>query len=190
MNKENSFKQDCKVINLEIEYKGYIGEERYAIITDLSEDELNARYGKEIEKYKPFVILTKEMGEVFTEYENNEKKYEMRNKRNESLCDWSDEKDDLYNTETTEDVQSLMENELDEKSEEEDSERIIEIVQKALLFLTPRQHEVLIAHCLGGKSYKEIANKSGTTVNSVWSTFKRARKNFTNAILRIMEEDL
>ena len=190
MSKDNSFKQDCKVINLGIEYKGYIGEERYAIITDLSEDELNARYGKEIEKYKPFVILTKEMGEVFTEYENNEKKYEMRNKRNESLCDWSDEKDDLYNTETTEDVQTLMETELDAEAEEADSERIIEIVQKALLVLTPKQLDVLMAHYLEGKSYKEIAKNSGTTVNTAWTACKTAKKKFSNEVRKIMEEGL
>ena len=190
MKKENKFKQECKVINLEIEYEGFVGEERYAIITDLSEAELQTKYGKEIKKYEPFVILSREMGKVFTEYENNEKKHEMRNKRNESLCDWSDEKDDSYNTNTTEDILTLMENELDEKEKEANSELIIETVQKALLVLTPRQRDVLMAHYLKGRSYREIANINGTTVNTVWTTCKRAKKKFTNAVRKIMEEGL
>ena len=45
-----NFKKDCKVINLAYEYKGYTGKEKYAIITDLSEEELNLNYKDEIEK--------------------------------------------------------------------------------------------------------------------------------------------
>ncbi len=78
-----TFKQECKIINLEIEYPGYKGAERYAIITDLSEEVLNARYSEQIEKYRPFIILSKEMGLAMKEFNNNEKKHSMRLARGE-----------------------------------------------------------------------------------------------------------
>ena len=35
---DEQFKYDCKVINLSYEYPGYTGKEKWAIITDLTED--------------------------------------------------------------------------------------------------------------------------------------------------------
>ena len=40
---DEQFKCDCKVINLSYEYPGYTGEEKWAIITDLTEEELITR---------------------------------------------------------------------------------------------------------------------------------------------------
>ena len=78
MNKANSFKKDCKVINLEIEYEGYIGEERYAIITDLSEEELDSKYQEELSKYRPFIILSRAMGLAIREHQRNNEKFRKR----------------------------------------------------------------------------------------------------------------
>lgn len=41
---DEQFKCDCKVINLSYEYPGYTGEEKWAIITDLTEEELIEKY--------------------------------------------------------------------------------------------------------------------------------------------------
>ena len=49
----STFMKDCKVLNLAKEYEGYTGEEKYAIITDLSEEELNLCFKEELEKYRP-----------------------------------------------------------------------------------------------------------------------------------------
>lgn len=43
---DEQFKFECKVINLSYEYPGYIGEEKWAIITGLTEEELNERYAE------------------------------------------------------------------------------------------------------------------------------------------------
>ncbi len=56
-----------KVMDLSIEYNGYIGDAKYAIITDLSEKELNSEHANEIKEYVPFVILTSEMYEAMTD---------------------------------------------------------------------------------------------------------------------------
>ena len=70
-----TFKDDCKVINLTAEYDGYTGTEKYALVTALSLDDLEARYSKEIQRYKPFLILTPEMGEAIREYHRNNEKF-------------------------------------------------------------------------------------------------------------------
>lgn len=48
---DEQFKYDCKVINLSYEYPGYTGEEKWAIITDLTEEELRKKYEEIISSY-------------------------------------------------------------------------------------------------------------------------------------------
>ena len=45
---EIQFQEECKVINLRYEYDGYIGNEQWAIISELTEKEI-------LEKYRPIV---------------------------------------------------------------------------------------------------------------------------------------
>lgn len=45
---KEEFQNECKVVNLRYEYEGYIGKEQWAVISELSEEEI-------LEKYKPFV---------------------------------------------------------------------------------------------------------------------------------------
>ena len=40
---DEQFDKDCKVIKLKYEYPGYTGEEKWAIITGLTEEELNEK---------------------------------------------------------------------------------------------------------------------------------------------------
>ena len=51
---EELFAKDCKLINLKYEYNGYTGDERWAIITELSVKELWEKYHLVIERYSPF----------------------------------------------------------------------------------------------------------------------------------------
>ena len=43
---EELFAKDCKLINLRYEYKGYTGTEKWAIVTELAEEELLVKYGQ------------------------------------------------------------------------------------------------------------------------------------------------
>ena len=61
---EELFVKDCKLINLKYEYNGYSGDERWAIITELSVKELWEKYPLVIERYSPFVHLSIAQGEV------------------------------------------------------------------------------------------------------------------------------
>lgn len=49
-NRIDQFKLDCKIINLKYEYPGYKGDIRWAIVSELTEEELLAKYPEEIKK--------------------------------------------------------------------------------------------------------------------------------------------
>ena len=67
---EELFAKDCKLINLRYEYKGYTGTEKWAIVTELAEEELLVKYPDVIRQYTPFILLSMAQGEVITEYQN------------------------------------------------------------------------------------------------------------------------
>lgn len=61
------FAQDCKLINLRYEYSGFTGTEKWAIITELSEEALWDKYPDVISRYTPFILLSMAQGEVISE---------------------------------------------------------------------------------------------------------------------------
>lgn len=71
---EELFAQDCKLINLRYEYSGFTGTEKWAIITELSEEALWDKYPDVISRYTPFILLSMAQGEVISE---SHKLYEM-----------------------------------------------------------------------------------------------------------------
>ena len=73
--------KDYELISLEVEYPGIQGGCRWAVVTDLSNDELFQKYGEELAMYKPLLLITKEQAEAFKEYHRNDKKHEMRELR-------------------------------------------------------------------------------------------------------------
>ena len=58
------FANDCKLINLRYEYHGYTGTEKWAIVTELAEEELWVKYPDVIRRYTPFILLSMAQGEV------------------------------------------------------------------------------------------------------------------------------
>ena len=76
---EELFTSECKLINLQYEYTGYMGQERWAIITELSEEELFAKYPDVVNRYIPFVLLSVAQGEVI--YESKRKKSKTKSVR-------------------------------------------------------------------------------------------------------------
>ena len=69
---EIQFQEECKVINLRYEYDGYIGNEQWAIISELTEKEILEKYRSIVSDYIPFIVLTPAFGEVRDEYRRNE----------------------------------------------------------------------------------------------------------------------
>ena len=58
--RQEQFKRECRIINLRYEYYGYAEEEKWAIVSELSENEIITKYPEEIKIYEPFVLLSVE----------------------------------------------------------------------------------------------------------------------------------
>ena len=67
------------ILNIEKEYPGYTGTEKWMIITDLSEEQFAELYPEQYLCWKDAVIMTIEMGKEIIRYHNNDRKHEIRN---------------------------------------------------------------------------------------------------------------
>lgn len=105
------FKKDCKLIYLDREYNGFIGDQRWAIITDLSEEELRRKYVDVLGKYIPYILLSKAQGEPILESIRNNHKHEIRSKRTTEPFDYDDELLPLFHSELLSFVDPLEEKE-------------------------------------------------------------------------------
>ena len=99
INRLDQFKLDCKIINLKYEYIGYKDDVQWAIVTELSEEEILQKYPEEIKPYVPFIRLSVSQGEVFEEGTRYENKCRMREVRTGCSFDISDEEFAKYHHE-------------------------------------------------------------------------------------------
>lgn len=58
------FKKVCKYFRFEDEYPGWTGDEKYGIMTDLSEDELLEEFPVIMKVLSPYIILNKDYENV------------------------------------------------------------------------------------------------------------------------------
>lgn len=77
-NQEELFARDCKLMNLKYEYDGYTGTEKWAVITELTEEELWDKYPDIISRYTPFVLLSMAQGKVIIDDNRETHRCEMR----------------------------------------------------------------------------------------------------------------
>lgn len=77
-NKKGQDGKKYKVINLKYEYEGYGGNEKWTIISELSEKELYGLYPDEMRRYSPFLLLSVEQGKAIADFKLNEDKYRKR----------------------------------------------------------------------------------------------------------------
>ena len=79
------FRKEVKVITLRYEYPGYQGEEKYALITSLTKEELFDRYGSFIQRFVPFILLDLNQGEAIYAAHRNDDKFRKRLSRGDQI---------------------------------------------------------------------------------------------------------
>ena len=72
------FASECEVIDLNKEYPGYTGHEKYGIITALSETELARKYEIFLSELTPYIVLDLDFGKTRKEYRRNDEKNRWR----------------------------------------------------------------------------------------------------------------
>lgn len=96
---EEQFKKDCTIIDLKYEYPNYTGQERYAIVSELTQVEIEANYTEQIQNYIPFVKLGKEFLKIRNDFIKNEDKYRKRMKDNNDAFGYEDGEMEMYHEE-------------------------------------------------------------------------------------------
>lgn len=170
---EELFAKDCKLINLRYEYKGYTGTEKWAIVTELAEEELLVKYPDVIRRYTPFILLSMAQGDVITEYQNYEARERMRKLLFGHAFDINDGEFEEHHPELAVDTDPVEEIMLRDN---------IERLRSALCYLSETQKRRVIKYFFYGKTLERIANEEGVNFTSVResinSSIKKLRKFF------------
>ena len=170
---EDLFAKDCKLINLQYEYSGYTGTEKWAIVTELSENELKFKYPDVIRRYTPFVLLSVAQGEVITEYQNAEAKEQMRKLRFGHPFDINDGEFEEHHPELS--AEDDIVEQLCLKEEKQ-------CIKRAIDKLTDTQKRRVIAYFFENKSSRKIAIEEGVNYSKIEKSINLALKKLKNIL--------
>ena len=165
---EELFANDCKLINLWYEYHGYTGSEKWAIVTELAEEELWVKYPDVIRRYTPFILLSMAQGELITEYQNYDAKIRMRNLRFGHAFDINDGEFEEHHLELAIEIDFV------ERIELQDN---IKKLKFAMTKLNQKQKKRIMDYFFYNKTYEQIAMEEGVTKQSIDESIKVAIKN-------------
>lgn len=167
---DEQFYIECEVIETKYEYPQFTGTEKWIIITDLTEEELNIKYTEQIAPLKPFIIAPRSFGEVRDDYRRNEKKHQMRAIRSGHAFDFSEDTEEHH----TEIISSVSLE--DEMIYNEEMQRLREAIQK----LNTLQKTRLVKYFFDSKTLREIASEENVCVRAVAKSVEVAIKNLKN----------
>lgn len=159
-------KREYRVVNLNFEYPGYVGTYKWAVISKLSEEQLKQRYGYELQELMPYIYLTLQQGEAFSDFHRNEDKYEKRRKRREDSYGYDDGISEIYHIEIAND--ELFENLLNKE--------LCQRVFQAVSNLTTVQKRRVYLYFYEDKSCMEIARMEGVNHSKVKKSIEQALK--------------
>lgn len=167
---EQLFAKDCRLINLRYEYRGYTGTEKWAVVTELTEEELWEKYPDIIRRYLPFIRLSMAQGEVITDYQNHEAKVRMRKLRYGHMYDINDDFEEHHpETVSEEDI-------IEEIIRKEEAEN----VQNAIHLLTETQKRRVVKYFFDEMTYREIAAEEGVNVSKIKNSITASLKKLKN----------
>lgn len=165
---EELFRSECRTIELKYLYDNYTSVERFVIFTDLTKEELMAKYPNIITEYMPFIVLPKGHGEVFDEYRRIEDKYEKCTKNNHSKFSIDDGLFEIHHPECAIECDIIDEMEKREKKEK---------IYKYIDYLDDTQRRRLIKRYFKKESYTKIAKDEGVSRTAVTKSINNAIEN-------------
>ena len=157
---------DCEVIETKYEYPQYTGVEKWIIITDLTEEELNSKYAEQIAPLRPFVVIGRSFGDIRKHFRRNEDKFAKRAVINNSVFDFSDATEEHHTEIATPDAESMY---IKEETYAE--------LRKAIMALEATQKRRIILYFFYGFTYKEIADIDDVSIQAVAKYINKAIEN-------------
>lgn len=172
---EEQFAKECKLINLKYEYIGYEGEEKWAIVSELSKDDLIEKYPEIVNHYIPFVMLSVEQGEVIREYNRNEDKYRKRRIKKEQSLGYDEMTEQCH-------PELVRPNYWEEKEYEEfcmkRQEEKLRLLFMAMESLTDKQRKYLKLYFVKGMTTRDIAKEEGISHQAIEKHIRAATRKF------------
>ena len=169
------FTTECKLINLRYEYNGYDGEERWAVVSELTEKELMEKYPDVIVRYIPFVLLSVEQGETIARFRTNEDKHRKRMYRTVDIYGYDDELSSQFHSELC--CYDEVPDEIREQmAQEELRANRIAALQEGIEQLTDIQKRRLKAVFFEGKTSRQVAEDEGVNYSKVDKSIMQALK--------------
>ncbi len=156
---------DCEVVETKYEYPQYTGVEKWIIITDLTEEELNSKYAEQILPLRPFIILSRAFGEARNEFNRNEDKHRKRTQRSTSIFDFSEETENYH----PEIASVSIEDEVINNEQ-------VQLLRAAISQLKPIQRERLVKYFFYGKNLRQIAKEEGKAYSTIYESYESALK--------------
>mgnify|MGYP003290882959 CR=1 FL=1 len=158
-NFKEQFMHECTILDPKKEYPGYIGKEKYFIVTNLSETELKSKYASLMEPFRPYLVLDKSFINARADFKRNEDKHKKRAKRTEDIYGYVDGETEIFHKELV--VEEQFENFITSIQ--------IDSIYKAAEMLPQIQKERFFMYYIYGISKRKIAEMhhvSHTAVNS------------------------
>ncbi len=163
----NNENKEYELINLKYEYLGMNGGVTWAVVSDLSMEELILKHGQELSKYSPVILLTVAQGEAFKNYHRNENKHLVRNYRTYEFRGY----EDSVTEETYFDLMTKYE--LGEPAISKDYQFLREMIEE-LPEVQKRRCKLYFYH---GFTEEEIAKIEGVSQVAVSLTLNKAIEN-------------
>lgn len=156
--------KEYKVIDLKKEYAGatgYVGKERFAVVTEMTEEALLNKFGQKLNRFKPFVVISYEMYEAIVETKKNDKREQWRD------CM-------LHDAFTTESLLILI-NAMSDPISICESVLNLEYISSRMLELPNHQGSRMYKKYVLGYTEKEIALYEGVSVQTVNNSLRIAK---------------
>ena len=161
--------KEYQVVDLRNEYKGFVGKESYAIVTDLSEEELNSSFSQELEPYRPFVIITNDMYEAFIMTETNDEREKWRERK--------------YHTELSPEALFHLINEMSDPISICESIHNLEYITARMLELPDHQGSRIYKIFILGFTAEELANEEGRSIYTIWQSLRLGKNKLRDVFV-------
>lgn len=152
---QESFIKECELIQMKYEYSGYTGEEKWAIISDLTKDEILEKYGQALSEYMPFIVLPLSFKQVRDNFRRNENKHYMRAYRGHFFSTDDEFEEHFPQFAAADCIDDVLLNDQRER------------LWKGINSLDEKQRGRLIAYFFEGKTYREIGKIEGVDHKAV-----------------------
>lgn len=170
---DRQFTEECRIVNLKYEYPGYTDSVQWAIISELSEEEILKKYSEFVREYVPFIVLSPAFGKIRDEFRRNEKKHHMRSVRSVDAFGYEDERTEQHHPELiTDTLEAFF-----LKSETE------KVLLEAIRKLKPIQSDRLHKYYFQGKNASQIAKEEGVSSQAVDKSLAVAIENLKKLLI-------